>query len=185
MFREVSDIVSKWGDKPIDICADELATGISRTRFKNEAGNVSKTSLPLSAASKIAWCRSPKNWTIFDSYAYDAIKPKSFPKFSYKRKIEDGSIKKMVRFYQRVGELGFGPFTSRVAQILDDIDKEELNGSRVFDKALYIMGSSTPYRWLRDVDCPKALDFGKRAWDDTADLGLFDHFEQKFGLWKQ
>lgn len=96
---------------------------------------------PESAVSKLAWFFSPERWTLFDSRAASAWGNKSF-----------------LGFFSDLETKGFDCFCDIADREIAAIrpskadNSDRLYGSRVLDKALYILGGIDNYKWLALFD---------------------------------
>lgn len=90
----------------------------------------------ISGFSKIVWFMRPTGWTLYDSYAADALQiPKQL-----------GAVDKVSRFYACLEDLGFVEACDRMRITVNDSNFPTLWPERIVDKALWIRGSNERQR---------------------------------------
>ncbi len=109
------------------------------------------TGRPVSLVSKLAWFLSPTDWTRFDSQAADALGICS-----------GGPTVRAQAYYCSLDQRGFDELSHLLNQ---EMQPHGLYGTRVIDKALWILG-------LTDANQRKAIKDNLTWLEESADRGL-------------
>ena len=106
-----------------------------------------------SAFSKVTWFGKPKNWTLYDSLAANAL---------LNRERKQNNQPRMVQFYSRLDELNVSSWWAITRNVLREAKYESVYAERVLDQALVILGGVGAFRRLfnivnsdEDTDCRK------------------------------
>ena len=119
---------------------------------------------PISAATKLAWFVSPRDWMIYDSRAANTL-----------------DVRDWERFYRKLDEFQslawFEAVREKALRNQDGIFAE-----RILDKALYILGGTDSYKVISRPHSYEALNTG-RIIARLEESGMISSFlQQKFGL---
>ena len=185
-FHEVSTATTHYSNQPTMSCRAGAIVSVigdgEKWAFmkKSEPDTISKRSRPFSAASKLSWFIDPINWTLFDSYALRALEEK--------RENENIVRLNFQSFYKRLDELKAADLITAIDCLLkkdEYFSHQELIGSRVLDKMLWIMGSHDYYRIVSGDICVKCLTIGTKIAKEFKYHGLHSHLNKRWGVPKQ
>jgi len=101
---------------------------------------------PMSAVSKLAWFLRPKGWTLYDSFARNAV-----------RSGGASNPKRLIRFYNALERNGFQDASEKIETILSRTPWSQLNGARVLDSYMMLAGGF-PFRLRNDAARKGFLD---------------------------
>ena len=147
--------------------------------WKKKQGQTSKKkSTPKSAISKLSWFVDPNCWTMYDSYAVRAME---------RRNDRNGRIEKLNfnEFYKRLDDLNVGPLMSKLHDFLlesNSFNEDDVFGSRVVDKAFWIMGSHDYYKMVSEVAEEKYLALGHTIAGCEEATSLQSHLNERWGV---
>lgn len=85
---------------------------------------------PYSAVTKLMWFRHPNSWTVFDSYAAQALGIRPGPRTGERLK----------RFYQELHHRGFDEAIAAVDDVLQGTIWHDINAARIIDSWLMLSG---------------------------------------------
>jgi hypothetical protein len=94
---------------------------------------------PCSAVTKLAWFLRPTGWTLYDSFARNAVRSGGL-----------SGPDKLARFYKSLEQHGFLDAADKIETILSGTPWSHLNGARVLDAYMMLAGGF-PFRLGNDA----------------------------------